>query len=74
MSNREVVCAINTDCDQSLSAWVTIDAGLHTAGDKYQYVYSTDAAKVGMTTAAETRNGLAMRIEVPSSGFVILAP
>lgn len=74
MSNREVVCAINTDTDRSRSAWVTIDAGLHAAGDKYRYVYSTDAAKVGIPTAAEARNGLAIHIEVPPSGFVILAP
>lgn len=53
---------------------MTIDAGLHSAGDKYRYVYSTDAAKTGVQTAAQARNGLAIQIEVPPSGFVILVP
>ena len=56
------------------TAWVTIDAGLHSAGDKFQCVYSTDQSKVGSLVAAEPRNGLAIRIEVPPAGFVIMAP
>lgn len=74
MANREVVCAINTDCNASRSGWVTIDSSLHLLGDEYKYVYSTDAGKLGIETAVLARNGLAIEIEVPPAGFVILAP
>jgi hypothetical protein len=74
MSDREVVCAINTDCEATRPAWVTIDSGLHRLGDEYAYVYSTDAAKLGFHTEALARNGLAIKIEVPPAAFVILAP
>ena len=72
LSTREVVCAINTDVASQRTAWVTIDAGLHSAGDKFECVYSTDSSKVGSLVGAEPRNGLAIRIEVPAAGFVIL--
>ena len=74
LSNREVVCAINTDWAAPRAAWVTIDAGLHSAGDKFECLYSTDKSKVGSLVAAEPRNGLAIRIEVPAAGFVVMAP
>ncbi|MCI9870569.1 alpha-amylase family glycosyl hydrolase [Arthrobacter humicola] len=74
ISDREIVCAINTDCEATRSGWVTIDSGLHRPGDEYAYVYSTDAAKLGFQIAALARNGLAIEIEVPPAGFVILAP
>lgn len=74
MSDREVVCAINTDCDTPKSGWATIDAGLHLLGDEFKYVYSTDAGKLGFRTAALPRNGLAIQIEVPPAAFVILSP
>ena len=35
MSNREVVCAINTDLAATRTAWVTIDARLHAIGAKF---------------------------------------
>lgn len=74
MADRELVCAINTDCDATRSAWVTIDSRLHRVGDGYTYAYSTDAGKLHFQTAAQARNGLAIEIEVPPAGFVILAP
>ena len=74
LSDREVVCAINTDWASPLTAWVTVDAGLHSAGDTFAYVYSTDKTKVGSLVAAEPRNGMAIRIQVPPAGFVVVAP
>jgi glycosidase len=74
MSDREVVCAINTDLAAPRTAWVTIDAGLHAVGDKYQYAYSTDPTRIGSPVAAQARNGLAISVTVPAAGFVILAP
>ena len=74
LSDREVVCAINTDWASPRTAWVTIDAGLHSAGDMFQCAYSTDGSKVGSLVAAEPRNGLAIRIEVPPAGFIVMVP
>lgn len=74
MSSREVVCAFNTDLVATRSVWVTIDAGLHSAGDKFRYVYSTDQNQQGSETAIEARNGRAISISVPAAGFVIMAP
>jgi hypothetical protein len=34
LSTQELVLAINTDYDQSRSAWVTIDNNLHQTGDQ----------------------------------------
>ena len=66
MSNREVVCAINTDLAAARSAWVTIDARLHAVGDKFQYAYSTDSTQVGSPVSAQARNGLAISVTVPA--------
>ncbi len=74
LSNREVVCALNTDLATPRTAWVTVDSRLHSAGSKFLYAYSTDAGQQGMEVAAEARNGLAISVTVPPSGFVILTP
>ncbi|HSN37227.1 MAG TPA: alpha-amylase family glycosyl hydrolase [Arthrobacter sp.] len=74
LSNREVVCAINTDLTAARIAWVTIDARLHAVGDKFQYAYSTDSTQVGSTVSSQARNGLAISVTVPPAGFVILTP
>jgi hypothetical protein len=66
-----VLLAINTDYDQSRTAWVTVDNELYQAGDVLQCIYSTDAAQVGQSVAVEARNGKAVLISVPAAGFVI---
>jgi hypothetical protein len=67
----EVLCAINTDADGATTAWVTIDDGLHRAGDLLRCVHSTDPAQVGDTFVVEPRNGKAVRLTVPPGGFVV---
>ncbi len=70
--NHEIVLAINTDVDQSRSAWVTIDNYLH--GDKSTFlkcIYSTDTAQIDTTITIEQKNGKAVRLTVPPGGFVI---
>lgn len=74
LARREVVCAINTDCVSRRTVWVTVDAGLHSVGDTFQCVYSTDQGRQGLRIAVEERNGLAIRIDVAPAGFVIMAP
>jgi len=69
--DREVLCAINTDYNHAMSAWVTIDDGLHQAGDFLTCVYSTDSGQIGSRIGVEARNGKAVRLTVPASGFVL---
>ena len=68
--DEEVLLAINTDPDQPRTAWVTIDDGLHRAGDALECRYSTNG-QVGRTVPVEARNGKAVRLTVPPAGFVI---
>jgi hypothetical protein len=70
-NGKEVLLAINTDYDQSKTAWVTIDNELHQSGDVLQCLYSTDAAQVGQSVTVEARNGKAVLVNVPAAGFVI---
>lgn len=67
----ELLLAINTDADHTQTAWVTIDNGLHRAGDRLRCLYSTDPAQIGRTIGIESRNGKAVRLSVPPAGFVV---
>jgi glycosidase len=71
LSDHEVVLAINTDARNAKTAWVTVDAALHKAGDALTCIYSTDAAQIGSKAIVERRNGLAVLLTVPAAGFII---
>ncbi|MET0764623.1 MAG: alpha-amylase family glycosyl hydrolase [Blastococcus sp.] len=73
LADREVVCAFNTDPVAARTAWVTVDAGLNRAVTFYGYDHSSDPAAVGTTTPVESRNGRAIRVELPPAGFVVLS-
>jgi len=70
-NEREVVCAINTDPDAETVAYVTIDNDLHAIGAKLHLLYATSPSPVELNV--EVRNGKAVRLTVPPSGFVIYA-
>lgn len=70
-NNQEILLAINTDTDSDGTAWVTIDAALHTAPGALTCLYSTNPAQIKTTTPIEPRNGRAVRVSVPAGGFVI---
>lgn len=70
-SDDEVLCALNTDYDQELTVWVTVDAGLRKPGREMVCEYSSDPAGIGTRVPVEARNGSAVRITVPAAGFVI---
>jgi hypothetical protein len=57
--------------DHPSTAWVTIDATLHTIGDTLACVYSTDSGQIGNVTTVEARNGTSVLLTVPAAGFVI---
>jgi glycosidase len=67
--DSEIVLAVNTDPQEAVTAWVTVDDGLHEAGDSLRCVYSTDAAQVGQDVAVEARNGKAVRLTLPAADF-----
>ena len=71
LDTSEVLCAINTDYYDATSAWVTLDDGLHAAGDQLTCLYSTDPAQIGTKLNVEARNGKAVRLTTPAAGFVI---
>jgi glycosidase len=71
-ADSEYLCAINTDGDNPLTVWVTVDNGLHPAGaGSMSCLLSTDATQVGQTVNVEGKNGSAISITVPAAGFVI---
>jgi Alpha amylase, catalytic domain len=73
LANEEMVMAINSDCVQPLSAWVTVDDNLHATNDEFICIYSVDATQVGTVSGVVQKNGKAIAILVPAAGFVIYA-
>jgi glycosidase len=71
LDESELLLAINTDAEAPRTAWVTVDDGLHKAGDTLRCLYSTDAAQIGAGVTVEARNGKAAQISVPAAGFVV---
>ncbi|WP_238011345.1 alpha-amylase family glycosyl hydrolase [Dactylosporangium sp. AC04546] len=70
-ADHEVLIAVNTDQQAAHTAWVTVDDGLHAAGDTLTCRYSTDHSLEGSFTRVERRNGKAVEITVPPAGVVI---
>jgi glycosidase len=71
LDKEEMVLAINTDIHSLLSAWVTIDNNLHSVGETFKIIYSTDSSLVGRTSTVGSGNGRSFLVEVPQAGFVI---
>ena len=67
----ELLCAINTNLDKPLQAWVTVDELLHEPGTTISCLFSTQAGQVGEKVTVETLHGAAVRILVPAGGFVL---
>ncbi|MGH7495163.1 MAG: alpha-amylase family glycosyl hydrolase [bacterium] len=72
-NDREMLLAINTDYDQPLTAWVTIDHRLHLVADQLECLYSTDKRQIKTTASVEARNGKSVLLTVPAAGFVVYA-
>lgn len=67
----ETLVAINTDPDNEVGAWVTID-GLHNSpGERLRCVWSTDDERIGCALEIEERNGRAVHISLPPGGVGI---
>jgi glycosidase len=72
--DREIVCAMNTDTEQELSVWVTVDNALSQDGQRFRCLLSTHSEMEGEQSRVEARNGKAIRIRVPAAGFVVFGP
>lgn len=71
LNDVELLCAINTNADQSTTAWVTIDNRLHATGSTLTRLFSTNEAIGLAEVTVEARNGKAVRLTVPPAGFVV---
>ncbi|NLT50192.1 MAG: alpha-amylase [Ignavibacteria bacterium] len=69
-NNEEILCAINTDENNTLEVYVTIDNNIHKAGDKLRCLYSCNSTK--MDIQVQNVNGrCVVLLKVPKAGFVI---
>ena len=67
LDDEEFVMAINTDTNNDLEVWVTVDNTLHEAGDQFTCLYPALLPEV----VVENRNGKAILIKVARAGFVV---
>jgi hypothetical protein len=70
LDRREVLCAINTDPAQERRAWVTVDAGLHAAGESLALLYGS-APSQAAEVPVDGRNGCAVAITLPPAGVAV---
>lgn len=70
-ADSEYLCAINTDKNQSLTMWVTVDNSLNPPGGQMTCLLSTDSTQIGQKVSVDLKNGSAIKIDVPIAGFVI---
>lgn len=69
LSDQEILCAFNTDLDYETIAYVTIDNSLHGVDSRMKCLYASGL--VPSEVNVEVRNGKAVRLTIPPSGFVI---
>ena len=70
LDDEEFVLAINTDTNNALEVWVTVDNTLHEAGDRFTCLYPALLPEA----VVENRNGKAILIKVARAGFVVYKP
>jgi hypothetical protein len=70
LDRREVLCAVNTDPVGERTAWVTVDATLHAAGDGLALLHGSAPAQAA-AVAVEARNGCAVRITLPPAAVAV---
>lgn len=68
LDGEEMVLAINTDFNNTISVWVTVDNEINNTGNTFKCIYSVDNAQGGTTASVEEKNGKSIRIQVPAAG------
>jgi glycosidase len=70
--DQNLLLALNTDPNQSRSAWVDLNANIYPAEKRLQCLYSTDPAQIGQRLSVQVAADRSMVcLDVPAAGFVI---
>ena len=70
--DQNLLLALNTDPNQSRSAWVDLDTNNYPAEVQLQCLYSTDPAQIGKRLSVQVSPGRSVvKLDVPAAGFVI---
>ncbi|TLD32213.1 hypothetical protein E2P81_ATG05189 [Venturia nashicola] len=64
----EIVCAINTDCEER-SVWVTVDSVIHDDGFQLRQIFPRDSGEY--LPVIMNRGRATIRLRVPAGGFVM---
>jgi glycosidase len=72
LAEQELLCAINTDTENSTTAYVTIDANLHRKGEALRVVYDSSGGKAQGEVQVLELHGKAVLLAMPPSAFLIL--
>ncbi len=72
-NGQEILVAINTDYTGTQTAWVTIDNGLHRAGETLHCIFSTDRQVMTCRLTIESKNGKSVLATLPAGAFVVYA-
>jgi glycosidase len=70
-ADQEYLCAINTNANDPLTVWVTVDHQISPPGKTMSCLLSTDSKQKGSAATVDPRNGSAVLITVPAAGFVV---
>ncbi|EXJ82609.1 hypothetical protein A1O3_06422 [Capronia epimyces CBS 606.96] len=71
-AGEEVLCAIATDPNSQVSAWVTVDSDVHPPGSTIVLLYSSIADKVPKSVKVQDTNGRSIvQVTVPPGGVVL---
>ena len=71
LDKDEMVLAINTDYERSLTVWVNIDYNSHKLEDSFKCIYSTDNTQINSKIYVESRKVKCISLTVPAAGLVI---
>ena len=75
-TDREWVCAINTDDHNERAAWVGLDHDLNPVGNRLVCLYATDSSQIGSELVVEAPNPdwHAVWLGLPAAGCAIYGP
>lgn len=72
-SGEEILLAMSTHLEASLTRWVCVDRTLHRPGDVFAYAYVSDGSGEGSEVLVEEKGGEhCLQIVVPPKGHVLL--
>lgn len=68
----EVLCAINTNPNGALSAWITVDSEVHPSRSQMHLLYASKDGVSAKSLTVKTTNGRSVvEVQVPAGGVVI---